>query len=235
MPHSRLQSHEQKVLLRQTLLFFGSGIGLIVVFLFLILPGFIRVMALRNLGYKAATNENTILPSRPTLEQPFDATSSASLALSGSAQPNSKVILLQNGAPGPETHSDDTGSFTFEAVTLDSGDNTFTAVVENEQSVRSNPSGELHISFVKDAPKLEIETPTENLDVTKRRDNPISVKGKTDAGNKVTINDRVLFVANDGSFSGAVQLSDGDNTIVIKATNAALIETVEERHVRFVP
>lgn len=235
MPHSRLQSHEQKVLLRQTLLFFGSGVGLIVAFLFLILPGFIRVMALRNLGYKAATQDSAILPSRPTLEQPFDATSSATLALTGSAQPNAKVLLLQNGVPGPETRSDDTGSFTFETVTLESGDNTFTAVVENEQSVRSNPSGEMHISFVKDAPKLEIETPTENQEVTKRRDNPIAVKGKTDAGNKVYINDRVLFVSNDGSFSGAVQLSEGDNTIVIKVTNAALIETVEERHVRFVP
>lgn len=235
MPHSRLQSHEQKILLRQIVIFFGSGVGLIVAFLFLILPGFIRVMALRNLGYKEATNENTILPARPTLEQPFDATSSATLSLSGSAQPNAKVILLQNGVPGPETRSDDSGTFTFETVTLESGDNTFTAVVENEQNVRSNPSGEMHISFVKDAPKLEIETPTENQEFTKRRDNPIPIKGKTDAGNKVTINDRVLFVSNDGSFSGAVQLSEGDNTIVIKAINAALIETIEERHVRFVP
>ncbi len=235
MAHSRLEHHERSVLLKQTLIFTGSGVGLIIAFLFLILPAFIRVMALRNLGSKIVIEDTAILPARPFLAEPFSATSSASIDLTGNAQAGFKVILLHNGVAGLETTASENGSFTFSDVSLTDGENVFTAVAENDKEERSNPSSEVHISLVKDAPKLEVTQPADGSEITKRKDNPVTVKGTTDKGNKVYMNDRMLFVANDGSFSGAVQLSEGENTIVVKAVNPAGIESVSELKLSYRP
>lgn len=231
---SRLESHDRKRYLRQIILLNLASAGLIIGFLFVVLPAFIKVLALRNLGTGGNDTQSTVLPARPTLSQPFDATSSADIKLSGNAVASSKVILLQNGAPSEETTSSEDGSFSFD-VSLESGDNLFAAVVENTEKVRSNPSTSFTIRFVKDAPKLEVSEPADGTTITQQRANPVTIKGKTDPGNKIFINDGVQFVSNDGSFSGRVQLANGENTVVIKAVNTAQIETVKELKLTFSP
>jgi hypothetical protein len=233
--YSRLEHHDKQVILKQTAMFLGGTVLLSAAFLFLILPAFIRFLAFRTLGSKIVVEETDTLPSRPFLSSPFDATSSAQITLTGSAQAKQKIILLIGGVPGPETTAGDNGSFSFSQVGLESGGNTFVAVSENDKGTRSNPSNTVTISYVKDAPKLEISTPATDTTITQRKQNPATVAGKTDSGNKVYINDRLQFVGSDGSFSGKVQLSDGDNTIVVKAVNPAQVETTQEISVHFQP
>ena len=97
------------------------------------------------------------------------------------------------------------------------------------------PSNTVTVAFVKDAPKLEITSPEGETTISQRKQNPVTVKGKTDPGDKVYINDRLSFVSADGSFSGQVQLSEGDNTIVVRALNAAAVETTMEVLVHYTP
>lgn len=232
---SRLEHHERTVLVRQTLFFVSASIALIIAFLFLILPIFIRFLAQRNLSSKLAAVDTEVPPQRPFLDQPYSATSSATIAITGSGTSNMKVILLQNGAPGPETTIKDTGEFEFPDITLDAGENTFTAVTENEKQLRSNPSNEVIISYVKDAPKLEVTEPKDGAQITQRKQNPVTVKGTTSPGNRIYVNDQMLFVAGDGSFTGSVQLSEGENTITVRAINDAQIESKTELKVRYIP
>ncbi len=233
--YSRLAHHEGNGLVRQILFFFGASVGLVILFLLVILPAFIKFLAFRNFSSKITYTTDSVLPPHPFLNQPFDATNSATITLTGSSQGGQKIVLLQNGAPGAETTASENGSFSFASVTLEAGQNTFTTVAQNEKGDRSNPSNAVIIAFVKDAPKLTIDTPANDTTISQRKQNPVTVKGKSEAGNKIYINDRLIFVGSDGSFTGQVQLVEGDNTISVKAINAAAIETIQEILVRFSP
>src|SRR5690349_21700749 len=114
--YSRLEHHDRQKILKQTFLFLGGTILLSIVFLFLILPAFIRFLAYRNLGSKIVVEQTETLPSKPFLSSPFEATSSAQITLTGTAQAKQKIILLIGGVPGPETTAADNGSFTFSQV-----------------------------------------------------------------------------------------------------------------------
>lgn len=232
--YSRLEHNTRRRLLLQSFGALGLTVLISALFLVVVLPGFIRILGSRAKSLATETRETTVLP-RPFLAQPFDATSSASIALTGTAQAGEKIILLQNGAPGPEATADDAGSFRFDTVTLEAGSNTFAAVSENSAGERSNPSNQVRIAYLKDAPKLEILEPENGKEITQRKQNPITVKGKTDSGNRIYINDKMQFVAADGSFSSLVQLSEGENPIIIRAVNSAAIETISELSVRFSP
>lgn len=233
--YSRLLKHDRSSLIKQTVFFFGLSIALSLAFLFVILPLFIKFLAFRNLSSKITYTEENTLSMRPYLSAPYDATSSAQISLSGTAQSGQKIILLQNGASGADTTANDQGSFSFDSVSLEAGQNTFSAVSENAEGERSNPSNVVTISYVKDAPKLEVSEPANDSTVTQRKQNPVRVRGKTDPGNKVYISDRLQFVSGDGSFTGQVQLSEGENTITVKAVNPAQIETIQEIKVKFSP
>ncbi|MEP7167521.1 MAG: hypothetical protein ABI758_06100 [Candidatus Woesebacteria bacterium] len=233
--YSRLQHHDRTSLIQQSLFFFGISLAIGLGFLFVLLPAFIKFLAFRNISSKITVQEEQVLPSHPTLSQPFEATNSAIIKLSGSASGKQKIILLQNGVPGPDTVAADGGDFTFSEVHLDLGDNTFTAVSENDKGERSNPSNTVRVAYVKDAPKLEIGQPTNDATVTQQKQNPITIKGKTEPGNRIYINDKLQFVSSDGSFSGQFQLVNGDNTIAIKAVNAASVETTSELVVHYQP
>lgn len=233
--YSRIGHHENRTLIRQIILALGGSVILVVLFLVAILPAFIKFLAYRNFSSKIAATPESVLPTRPFLSAAFEATSSATLELTGTAQKGQKIMLLQNGAPGPETSAKDDGSYTFSGVTLEAGQNSFSSVAIANSGERSNPSNTITVSFVKDAPKLEISSPEGETTISQRKQNPISVKGKTDPGDKVYINDRLTFVSADGSFSGQVQLTEGDNTIVVRALNAASVETTNEIVVHYTP
>lgn len=234
MDYSRLEHHERTVLIRQIMLCFGGGIGLGLLFLFVLLPLFTRVLAIRNVGKQLDTTEEIIPPQAPTLSQPFSATNSASVALEGSAPSGLKVILLQNGSQQDTQTIGDTGTFTFN-VTLQAGDNLFQALTEDDKGTRSNPSPDVSIALVTAAPKLEVTSPTNGQTFTQFKQSVIPVNGNTDAGNKIYINDQFVFVSGTGSFSGSVSLQKGDNHITIRAVDPASNETKVELTVQYSP
>lgn len=231
---SRLESYERAHLIRQTILFTGLSVALGLAFIFLILPFYIKILAARNLSSKLSFSGVSVPPSRPFLSQPFEATHSATITLQGSSQAGLKVILLHNGVPTEETTPENDGTFTFD-VSLERGENRFSAVAENDKQERSNPSSEFVIVYTTDAPKLDVTEPADNATITQQKQNPLTVRGSTNPGTRVFINDQMLFVASDGSFTGSVQLSQGENKIAVKAVNRAGIETIKELTVRFLP
>ncbi len=232
---SRLAHHDQKTLIRSTLLYTGAGIAVILGFLFLILPLFIRILAYKNLGSGTSASTEISLSTRPTLRAPYSATSSATVTLTGTAQAQQKIILLVGGIAEHETVALEDGSFIFTDITLVSGENSFSAVSEDKNGERSNPSSVVTVSLIADAPTLEIQAPTNGTVFTKRKENPIPVRGKTEPNNRVFLNDRLQFVGSDGSFTGNVQLTQGKNTIIVKVVNPAAVETIQEISVEFAP
>lgn len=65
-------------------------------------------------------------------------------------------------------------------------------------------------------PLLTILDPSQNTEVTT---NEITVRGKTDRGTQVTINDGAVFVNSDGTFEDKVSLQPGVNMISVHVVN----------------
>lgn len=108
----------------------------------------------------------------------------------------------------------------FEAVGLSDGNNVITLSVKDNDG---NKSVEDRVEFIVStaAPTLEIDTPIEGL-IT--NSSPITVSGKSEPGNQyvtitsVSINGENVSVEG-GAFSKDVELDEGENEIVIIATD----------------
>ena len=72
------------------------------------------------------------------------------------------------------------------------------------------------IARVTGAPQLSLEAPVEGLQT---EEGSLSVRGKTEAGAQVSINNHPILVGNNGQFNQTVQLNLGENQIIITAMN----------------
>lgn len=122
---------------------------------------------------------------------------------------------------------------TYTAANLSDGINTIElSVIDND----GNESEIDEVSFVVSTSNttLEIVGPPENL-VT--NDSPIEITGNVgtpDPSNpviSVTVNGDPVIIGDDGSFSATVDLEDGENTIIIMATDSEGKTTTVIRHV----
>lgn len=77
-------------------------------------------------------------------------------------------------------------------------------------------------------PYLEITNPTQNLMI---RETNISIDGRTEPGAEVFINEEVLLINDDGSFSKVINLKKGMNTVEINAKKKYSREKVEIRQI----
>lgn len=234
MSLSRLESLEKTRLLKQTGLFFGGGIGVILVFVFIVLPIFSKILAAANKQSMLPVSTPSTVLLTPTLSVPYNATNSASLTVSGTAQAGMSVLLGQNGSIDKKTTASADGSFSFD-VTLNSGDNMFQAYIEDANGNRSDGSQATTVTYNTDAPKLEITSPQDGSTVSQRKQQVVTVTGTTDPQNKVYLNEQFLFVRSDGSFTGQFQLQPGGNAIHVKAVNVAGNETTKDINVTYSP
>lgn len=221
--------------MKQSLLFFAGGAGVLVLFFFVILPIFTKILSLsaKKISAPTPTPQASITP--PMLSAPFTATNSAQVTLTGTADPNSSVLLGINGAIGRKVTASSSGGFVFDNVTLSTGENLIFAYEEDNNGNRSDGSNPITITYSTEAPQLEISAPSEGAVITQSKQSVVQVKGKTDAGNKVYLNGQFLFVASDGSFTGSFQLTQGDNTLTIRAVNTAGNETSQDVHLKYLP
>lgn len=220
--------------MKQSMLFFAGGIGVLALFFLGILPILTKILSLSAQKIVSATPVPQATISPPTLSAPFTATNSAEVRLTGTADPNSSVLLGINGSIGRKVTASGSGNFSFD-VTLSQGDNLIFAYEEDGQGNRSDGSNPITITYSTEAPNLEITQPTDGAVITQSKQSVVQVKGKTEAGNKVYLNGQFLFVGSDGSFSGSFQLVQGDNTLTVRAVNSAGNATSQDIHVKYLP
>ena len=166
----------------------------------------------------------------PILDILPQATNSASLAISGFSQDETKVVIyndLQNVGEA-EVES---GKFQFENLKLKDGQNEISAKAISKSGKESDFSGSVKIILDKEPPKLEVDTPSEGQSFS--QDNRIKVSGKTDKDAQVYANGFLASVTADGNFEVLVPVLEGETTIEIKATDDAGNTKVESRKVNF--
>src|SRR3990167_2616665 len=165
------------------------------------------------------TSDTSLALLPPTLDSISTATNSAKINVSGYSISDAAIIVVVNGEESTKIPTDKDGKFNSNEISLKEGENKINAfVVRKDQE--SSPSATFIVIYKKSNPKIEISSPENGARI--RQDNrDITISGTTDPGNRMTINDRLVIVQNDGSFNFKVTLSDGDNIIKLQAADDA--------------
>ena len=178
------------------------------------------------------TKESTIL-FPPILDPTFEATNTAKINVSGFGEKETTVKIIVNDEVFAKVPADKEGKFIVSNISLSEGTNSIKAITIKDDK-QSSPSSALIVEYIKAAPKLEIEEPSEWENFYSDKKN-ISITGITDKGNKVSINDHQAIVDQEGKFSYPVTLSEGDNNFKIIAYDNAGNQTTLERKVIYHP
>ena len=223
---SRLSRATETKTKRQLIL---SIAGIIVVLFVLVKFG---IPALTNLSLflsskngssqQTANNSQSVIPA-PSLNEPFSATNSASITVSGNAVAKETIQLFVNSALVDTTSTKDDGSFTFTGVSLTQQQNSIQTKAKIDSKV-SDFSDTWNVNYIQKAPSLSVDSPHDGdtLGAT------VVVKGKTDPDVRVTVNDFWAIVDASGNYSYTLTLQNGDTHIVVAATDAAGNTTKQE-------
>lgn len=235
MPHSRLSRLEERKEKRRLLLAIAGIVGIIAlvgIFGIKVLIGFsLFVERLKGASpTPAAQNQNVILP--PTLDPPPEATNTATISVTGKGQPNLSLIVYLNDAEFKKLSVPTDGKFSINAVPLSDGANTISAKLADDKGNTSDLSNVVTVSFANKPPKLDVNAPGDGITIS-GDPNTVTVAGDTDDNVTVTINDRVVVVKSDNTFSYDYPLNEGDNILTIVANDTAGNQTKLTRKVTY--
>lgn len=172
--------------------------------------------------------------SPPVLNPLPTATNSAEVTISGSALQKQTVMLYLDGGLVGKMKVDKDTNFIFKDIKLTKGTNIITARALDEKGKESADSDPITVLLKTDSPQLSIDLPSEGQSFSKD-DKTAQVRGKTDSGAKVTVNDFWAIVDENGNFSYQLPLRDGENKIVVVALDEAGNKTEVERKVNYSP
>ncbi len=183
-------------------------------------------------GSPATTQQVQTIILPPTLNPPATATNSATISIAGKGQTGLTVILYVNGKEFKQSAVKTDGTFTIAAIPLTDGANTISAKLTDAKENLSDLSNIVSVTYGNTPPKLVISDPADNATVNGDT-NTVTVNGMTDDNVTVTINDRLVVIKTDNSFSYSYPLNDGDNILKIIATDAAGNQTTTQRKVTY--
>lgn len=156
----------------------------------------------------------------PTLNPTYSATNSATLTVTGYSPQSRMVRLYVNRKLADKTDVKPDNSFSFNGILLQQGQNTIAARAVNDNGKESADSNSISVIYSNKQPTLSVDSPQDNQSFSKDQ-NTLIVKGSTDPGDKVTVNDFWAIVDDAGKFSYTVKLQNGDNSIKVKASDDA--------------
>ncbi len=230
--NSRLAKAESKRMMKQTALFLVASVVLLLVFLFIILPGLIRFISSGG-DVNQIVQTDTIPPQTPIISAPVPATYSAQINIEGYGEVDSEIVLVLNSSEADRKVIDsEDGSFDFE-VGLQDGENVITTYAIDEAGNESSVSKEYKVVFDNVPPQIGLETPEDGQQFELRKNQNITIKGTTEPRSTVYINGRRNYANSEGVFSTSYQLSEGDNNILIKIEDPAGNSAEKEIVVKF--
>jgi len=184
---------------------------------------------------------DTEAPDAPVIEAPADGdvVDTATPPISGTAEANSMVTVIIDGAEAGTTTASPTGEWTFTPTTpLDDGDHTVVATATDAAGNESPESNEVTFTVDTEAPDAPvIEAPADG-EVVDTATPPIS--GTAEANSTVTViidgtdaGTTTASATGDWTFTPTTPLTDGAHTVVATATDAAGNESPESNLVNF--
>ena len=233
--YSRYKSIEKRKNLKRTLLYLFLTFGLIVALIFYGIPALVKISALvldLKQQSEPITQDDITPPAPPKLFSLPDATNSSSVEIEGSSEAGSTVVFNLNGNI-TETLTNNEGRF-YQTLNLKLGENMLILHAVDMSGNESQKSQTHRIIYDNTPPELEITSPDDGQEFFGSRQRQIQIEGNTDPGSRVTINNRVVIVDENGRFGLTTTLSEGENNFRVKSTDIAGNETEAELTVYYV-
>lgn len=234
MAISRLSRFEVKKQQKRLVFALAGSIGIVVLILLFglkLLVGFSLLVDKIRGNTPQKEQQSILLP--PVLDPQPEATNSASFTITGKGQPNTTIIVYLNESEAKKLTIAKDGVFSIDLTAID-GENTVSAKVIDEKGTLSDLSNVIRLTYKKSKPLLEVNKPDDNLSIVSDM-STVVVEGKTEQDNSITVNGHFVVIQKDGSFSYKIQLSEGENTLTIVATDQAGNQTTIERHITYSP
>lgn len=199
-------------------------------------PGFIQLLAWWSGADKpGATSQGfKVPPQTPALAPLPEATFSATIKVSGAAQPGVTIRLISNEQIKEEMDADGDGQFVFDSVALLDGKNILGVQAIADNGLESNIA-QAEIIFDNEAPELEITEPADESDFFGIGQRSVQIKGTMKERGEINISGNFVFVGASGDFTYRLALNDGLNEITIIATDEAGNETSRLLRLRYTP
>lgn len=219
----RVSSSYEKAIYRKFFLTIIVAVVVLVILVMFGVPILARIASLINSNSDSAGQTtgrfDDIAPGSPSFDYISNATSSADIDLTGSAEAGSTVVVVLNGKE-TEKLTDSSGSFEFRDFRLLEGKNNIIGYAKDESGNKSN---EKSISVILDTkpPKLEITSPDSPEKQITGGDPRIEVRGKTDEITSVKLNLLRTSVDDSGEFTYNYPLKEGDNEIKVSVEDQA--------------
>jgi len=161
----------------------------------------------------------------PVLNPVNSATNSASAIFTGQVTDADQVKLYINDELVDVTKPKEDKTFTFNDVTLKEGRNKVKAFawIKDKGSDESNI---VTVNFLKNPPEVTIDQPNDGDSF--HGPSTLTVKGKTEPDNSVTVNGILVITKDNGSFSSDIVLNNGENKIHIEITDRAGNKTTKD-------
>lgn len=227
--YSRRMNSEKKKVVHQTITIVVIAIVVLLAFVFIIIPGFFKLTGDFFDSSTPFQQADMIAPQVPILSAPPAATSSANIKVTGFGEPESDLILVLNGRKDDSIKINEDGSFEI-GIILDEGENIIAAYSVDKAENESAATRDYNTLLDTQAPSLEILEPADGTSFESRAKQSINLKGKTDVGAKIYINNRVVFPNDEGLFEHSILLVEGENKIEVhaedKAKNSTKIDLV---------
>jgi len=234
---SWLQKKEQKKALRQTLLFFASGLVVLFLLFRFGLPALVKLAGffadLKSAG-QLIEKQDKIRPAPPKFDYVDKNVDQRLIEISGQSEPASLVKVYRNGSVYKEVITSKKGKFKLDDVKLKNGKNVFTATAWDVAGNESAQSKSLQIVFDQEPPNLEINKPKDGSRFFDEN-NQIKVTGLTEKDAQVKVNNRRAIINSQGFFEVNLVLDEGENEIKIIAKDEAGNETEKSLKVEYIP
>ncbi len=238
MEKTRLKKKLERQTLRNIILTILGIVIIIVLFLTFgiqILINFsLGIEKLRGSQDVSSSNNSSEYVAPPVLDPTFSATNSAQVKITGYTTTKQTLKLYINGRLVTSTSTKPDNTFVFDNVTLDQGNNTIKAKAFTQDGKESDYSNTVTINYSNKTPSLTIDSPQDGQNLGKN-DNPLKVTGKTDAGDKVTVNGFWAIVDDNGQYTYMLTLQNGGNDIKVITTDDAGNKTEKDIKVNYSP
>lgn len=227
--YSRLESVEEKRNIKKAYLFVLLAVlGMILLF-YIGIPLIGRVTAfISGIGSSndsALANDKTP-PAPPRFNTFPDFTNQSNIDLTGNTEGGASIKLTFNGTE-MENIADKDGHFTFTTALVE-GDNVFSAISIDPAKNTSQKTEDFKIVYDTKPPDLTIDSPSNGAQFFGTKQRQVTIQGNTEANTKVTINDRIVTVDDNGKYSYTTTLNEGENKFLVKSADRAGNTTEKE-------
>lgn len=220
--YSRLVSVEERKNTRNAVFFILLTIAAAALIFFVGLPilgNFAAFVSEIGKSTKPISSTDTTPPGPPRFSNFPDFTNQTNVNLNGNAEPGSTIKMTFNGAEEDQL-ADKDGKFTF-SLSLNSGENDFSAVAVDPAGNVSQKTQDYKIIFDNKPPTLTIDSPSNGAQFLGSKQRQVTIQGTTETNCQVTVNDRIVAVDDNGKFQYTTTLNDGENKFAFKSTDQA--------------